>query len=182
MSNDNLPERKSLRLKGYDYSQNGTYFVTACVNNGKKLLGYVDTDCLQRVGTGLCARPQELIHLTELGKEVEKSLLFIQKKYNGKVTLETYSILPNHVHILLSIDNTKVTDGRGDPSLREIIGSFKSYTTYVFRKNGGSGTFWQERFYEHIIRNDEDFSEKFEYITYNPLKWIEKHYPKEIKE
>lgn len=176
MPENNLPKRKTLRLKEYDYSQSGTYFVTVCTKNGEHLLGSVDTDSLPRVGTGLCARPQDLIHLTELGREVEKSILFIAEKHDGKVTLDTYSILPNHIHILLTINNTKVTDGHGDPSLREIIGNLKSYTAYLFRKSGGNGTFWQRSFYEHIIRNDEDYTEKYEYIKYNPLKWIEKYF------
>ena len=175
MSENKYPERKTLRLPNYDYSQNGCYFITFCVKDGKPLLGTINTVAIHRVGTGLCARPQELISLNKTGKCIEDSILFINKKYNGAVTVDAYCILPNHVHILLTINNNRATDGRRDPSLREIVGSLKSYTTYAYRKESGNRILWQERYYEHVVRNDEDYAEKYEYIINNPLKWIEKH-------
>ena len=57
MNENKYPERKALRLPNYDYSQNGCYFITFCVKDGKPLLGTINTVAIHRVGTGLCARP-----------------------------------------------------------------------------------------------------------------------------
>ncbi len=75
-----LPKRKHIRLKGYDYSQNGCYFVTVCIKDKRHLLAHYKsrTDI---VGAGLRACPQEAIVLTPLGREVEKAIGYINTHY-----------------------------------------------------------------------------------------------------
>ena len=173
---NNLPTRKQIRLKNYDYSQNGCYFVTVCVKDKKHLLGHFRSKD-EVVGAGLRARPRDAVVLTKLGREVESSIIFIGEKYSN-VSIEYYVILPNHVHLLILIsdyderlDVVCTTGGRGDPPLQSIIGYFKSYTTTKFRKIGNNhGILWQRSFYDRVIRNQLEFEKAWEYIEYNALK------------
>ena len=70
-----LPKRKPTRLKGYDYSLLGAYFVTICTNNRRELLSNII------VGEGLCALPQNA--LTPIGIETQKSIQYINDNYIG---------------------------------------------------------------------------------------------------
>ena len=83
--------------------------------------------------------------------------------------MDIYTIMPDHVHMVLNL-----TGRHGDRPLSNIIGRFKSYTDYCYRKNGSpfGPFFWQGDYYEHIIRNDADLQATREYIQNNPLKWI----------
>ena len=70
------PTRKATRLKGYDYSQNGVYFITVCTKNKQKLLGEI-------VGESLCALPRQ--NLTSIGKIVENAILYLDGRYEDIV-------------------------------------------------------------------------------------------------
>ena len=88
---NNLPKRKPTRLKEYDYSLTGAYFVTICTAGKKQILSKI-------VGEGLCALPQNI--LTPIGKDVEKSIEYINENYIG-VNIEKYVIMPNHIHLIV---------------------------------------------------------------------------------
>lgn len=162
-----LPKRKKLRLQGYDYSQNGCYFVTVCTKDKKHLLSHI-----KNVGAGFHARPREIIK-TPLGFDVEKTLFFIANKYN--ITVDNYIIMPNHIHLLLTMENNgfeAVSGGRGNPPLPNVIGQFKSYTTKLYRERIGENKaiLWQRGYYDRIVRNQEDFEKIWNYVEYNALK------------
>lgn len=177
MGETKLPNRKSLRLKSYDYSQKGIYFVTICVKDKEHLLCNAKSVVEKRVGTGLCARPNKKFVLTPIGTEVEKAIQHINIKYSDSVKVENSCIMPNHIHLLISISACDFADGHRDPSLRDIIRNFKSYTTMQYRKAKDTATLlWQSGYYDHIIRNDEDYAEKYDYISNNPLKWFDDEY------
>ncbi|MBQ8717548.1 MAG: hypothetical protein IJY43_06900 [Clostridia bacterium] len=91
-----LPKRKGLRLKQYDYSSRGAYFVTICVKDRKPILSAIE----KPVGVGALDDPQ--IRLTEIGKTVEKHLLS-SEKISG-VTIDQYVIMPDHLHIIIFLD------------------------------------------------------------------------------
>lgn len=150
----NLPTRKPPRLKNYDYSQNGAYFVTICTHKRKCVL----SDII--VGEGLCALPQNV--MTSIGKEIQKSIQYINDNYIG-VTIDKYVIMPNHIHLIVILD---YSGGRGNPPLQNIIGQLKSYTTNKF-----GGILWQRSFHDHIIRDENDYRTIWEYIDTNPEKW-----------
>ncbi len=155
-----FPKRKSLRLPGYDYSQNGAYFVTICTQGKQCILGHI-------VGAGRCARPQ--IRLSDIGTKVQDSIEYLPHKYDC-VHLDAWVIMPNHIHLLLRLE--QAAGGLGGPPLQEIIGRFKSYTTHLY-----SDILWQRSFYEHVIRGQQDYLEIWEYIENNPLKWeLDKFY------
>ena len=144
-------ERKSPRLKGYDYSLPGAYFVTICTRDRKCILGEI-------VGEGLCPLPKNT--LTPIGKETEASIQFINKNCKG-VSIPKYVIMPNHIHLIVVLEDT---GGDGTPPLQDVIRILKSYTT-----NKYDDVLWQKSFHDHIIRGDEDYLKIWNYIDTNPL-------------
>lgn len=150
-----LPKRKPTRLKNYDYSSPGAYFVTICTQNKKQILSKISI-----VGEGFCALPKN--ELTPIGSIVEKSICYIDNSYEH-LKIDKYVIMPNHIHLLISI-----TGGHGDPPLPQIIGQFKSYTQKSYREK-----LWQRSFHDHVIRNENDYDKIWEYIDTNVLKWNE---------
>lgn len=95
----NLPVRKQVRLKEYDYSQNGAYFVTVCTHERAQLFGRIDVNTDDAVGSHLCVRPNPAYEIAN------KWLLEIECKYQG-VTVSNHIIMPNHVHFILLINST----------------------------------------------------------------------------
>ena len=154
-----LPKRKQNRLREFDYSTNGAYFITICTQGKKCILGNI-------VGEGLCALPT--INLSPIGEEIEKSIKYINDNYDN-IKIVKHIIMPNHIHLLIEINNQ--TGGHGDPPLQSIIGQLKSYTTHKYGKQ-----LWQRSYYDHIIRNEEDYLNVWEYINSTAGKWTEDKY------
>lgn len=150
-------KRKQLRLNGYDYSQNGAYFVTVCTKDKRRILSKI-------VGDGLCAVPKT--ELTNIGEFVEKSIQFINSYPD--ICVDKYVVMPNHIHIIISIYNEKY--GKADIDIPEIIRRFKSYTTKLF-----GDELWQRSYHDHIIRGQQDYDETWQYIDENPLRWFIKN-------
>ncbi len=156
-----LPDKHAIRLKNYDYNSPGTYFITICTKNRKQILSEI------RVGTGVLDRPKN--ELTSYGKIADKQLSFMSDFYDN-ISVDKYVIMPNHIHILLTIKSSP--SGRsGTPVptnslVSKFVGTFKRFCNKEYGCN-----IWQERSYDHIIRNQEDYNEKWEYIDCNPLKW-----------
>jgi len=156
-----LQKRKPNRLKNFDYSQNGAYFITICTHNRKCVLGKI-------VGEGLCALPNNI--LTPIGNEIEKTIQFINNNYDN-VLIDKYIVMPNHIHMIVFLNTEK--GGHGNPPLQNIIGQFKSFTTKQYGKR-----LWQRSYYDHIIRNETDYLNIWEYINNNPLNWCDDKYYK----
>lgn len=167
-----LPKRKHIRLRNYDYSQNGCYFITICVKDKRQLLGHYKSK-EEFVGAGLRACPRDLIVLTPLGREVEKAIDYIHTHYDD-FDIENAIVMPNHVHLLITIDNieARYTGRHGDLPLQDVIRNFKSYTTKKYWELTGEkdDTLWQSRYIDRIIRNQSDFEHHWNYIEYNALK------------
>ncbi|MCL2212686.1 MAG: transposase [Oscillospiraceae bacterium] len=160
----NLPKRKPTRWDKYDYSRNGAYFVTFNVKGMHKILGTV-------VGAGSTRPPTEQTPYVELsiyGKIVDTAIKSLPQKYES-VIIDRYVVMPNHVHMIVIIDN----NGRVDPAptLSSIVGFLKYQTT----KEIGIYGFWQRSFRDRIIRNTTEHSEIRRYIYYNPRSWLHKH-------
>lgn len=173
------PIRKAMRLKGYDYSRGGCYFVTICVRDRKAILSKVfpvrQKEPLNRVGTGVLARPQYAVKLSAFGKIVEETISYMDAHYDA-VQIDKYCIMPDHIHLLITLqsDDLICQDRRGRLSLRDVVRQFKTYTTKRCREATGDNSLllWQPRYYDHIIRNDEDYCEKWRYIDENPIKYL----------
>ena len=151
-----LPKRKPTRLKNYDYSSCGAYFITICTHKKQKILCDI-------VGEGLCALP--ITKLTPIGEAVKVSIKYIADNY-GNISVDKFVIMPNHIHLII----TNQTGGHGYPPLQiyDIIGNFKSFTTHKYEK-----TLWQRSFHDHIIRGENDYLKIWNYIDTNPQKWQE---------
>lgn len=160
MDTAKFPDRKQMRLKNYDYSQNGCYFITICTENKKPILSKIVTkgSCQSRNS----AHRKEII-LNNCGKVVEKYINSIHSAYNT-VYIENYIIMPNHIHILLLIDTYGLTTSAA-PTVSDVISAFKHLTNKQVGFN-----LWQRSFYDHIIRNETDFQNTWNYIEYNALK------------
>ena len=183
---NSLPQRKSIRLKSFDYSQSGAYFVTICTHNRRNLLASVYS-----VGANLCVRPNDA------GLMMKEKLLEIENKY-ADARIDYYCVMPNHIHFIL-FKQTQPGAHTGAPlredethhklphsksTLPEIVKWFKTQTTNEYIKMVKQGKLlpfdehvWQRNYYEHVIRNENDLYDIRKYIEENPLKWVfDKYY------
>jgi len=163
-----IPQRKHHKLKDYDYSLPGYYYVTICVSDGKNVLS--------RVGQGL-APAETVVQLTGIGAIAENQLLELEKRF-PYVRIDKYVIMPNHLHIIIElIGDPILCYGIERPDLYEIIGTYKSITTRVCNKKFDTpGTrLFQTSFYESVIRSEQGYYETYQYIEGNPARWIEKY-------
>lgn len=166
-----VPQRKSNRLKNYNYSQNGGYFITICTKDSKCILSQIvgDTSVEENsVGDGSCVgatigRPQVI--LTDIGQIVKTKIEKIQTVYYG-IKVDKYVIMPNHVHLLIMID---IENGRPmvAPTVSRIINQLKGAVT-----KEANVPIWQKGFHDHIIRNKDDYLTRWQYIDENPKKWL----------
>ncbi len=184
MYNSGMKPHKSIRLKGYDYSRAGAYFVTICTHNKECIFGAVTDGNLA---------------LHEFGRMVNAEWLKTAK-IRKNVILDVYIIMPNHVHgIILIIDDDddskerhhfktgtarrattkgdgliKMEFGKPKPgSLPVIVGSFKSAVARQINsmRNTPGKEVWQRNYYEHIVRNQVELDRIREYIVANPARW-----------
>ncbi len=150
------PSRKNNRLETFDYSQNGAYFVTICVQDRKPLLSRIENE-------------YEEPTLTVFGEIVQEYVQAISVRFSV-VRVDRYILMPDHIHLLVSIEH-----GTGDPSptLGEVVGWLKYQITKAInlqRATPGERVF-QRSYYDHVIRNKEDYDATWEYIENNPTAW-----------
>lgn len=144
------PERKKNRLESYDYSSNGDYFITVCVSDFEELLSNVS--------------PDGELTLTHIGSVVENTIKEIESHYDG-VFLRNCVIMPNHVHLLLSL-RADLDERYKLPNISSVVGSFKSNVSKRINMK-----IWQKSFYDHVILYDEEYDNIYDYIDANPLVW-----------
>ena len=154
---NNLPKRKQNRLNHYDYSQNGAYFITICTIDRKPLLSRIT------VGAHIVRPP--ITELSNYGEIVKEKINNIPLHYDN-VLIDNYVIMPNHIHLIINITENGRT--MCAPTISRIIKHFKESVT----KSIGC-CIWQKGFYDHIIRDEEDYLTKCQYIENNPTKWLE---------
>jgi REP element-mobilizing transposase RayT len=110
--------------------------------------------------------------LSELGKSVDNHIGNIEKYYDS-VSVINYVIMPNHVHIILAInqDSSAPRSKRPTSLIPRIIAALKKYSIKKFGEN-----IWQRGYHDHIIRNDDTYNKIYDYIENNPSKWHEDRY------
>ncbi len=158
-----MEQRKNPRLSNYDYSGKGAYFVTVCTDKRKHILSTV-------VGRGLA--PAENV-LTEYGKIVDNQLLDLEKRFS-ELKVDKYVIMPNHVHLILFLEKSAGASPR--PTVSDIICAWKSLSARQCKQEGLKTKLWQTSFYDHIIRDEQDYFVRWKYIDENPAKWAEDEY------
>ncbi len=158
-----MPKRKRLRLKGYDYSQNGAYFITLCVKNHSPLFGHII------VGRDAPGAPS--VQLTEYGMIVYKEIGETPSHYEG-VTIDNFVVMPNHIHMIVSVHRDNGAPRASRPTtaalIPTIIAALKKKTTKLI-----GFSVWQTSYHDHIIRSTRDYHKIWEYIETNPLQWEE---------
>jgi REP element-mobilizing transposase RayT len=177
--NPDIHHRRSIRLKDYDYSQMGAYFVTVCVQGHEILLGkIIDGE----------------MRLNPLGVVVRDCWDELPRHYSH-VELDTFVVMPNHVHGIIILADADVgagfkpaqtglhniTAGAGlKPAptkkrhgLSEIIRAFKTFSSRHINKlrHAPGESVWQRNYYEHVIRNEKSLDKIREYILTNLLRW-----------
>ena len=161
---DSLPQRKYPRLKNYDYSRGGAYFITICTQNRKRILSQiVSAKSTDSVGEGF-ALPQ----LTKIGQITEEWLNKINDHFQA-AKLASYVIMPNHIHLILFLEDTR---GRANPSptVSSIIGWLK-YNVTKFADLPKGQKLFQRSFFDRIIRNNDEYMEICNYVRLNPDNW-----------
>lgn len=180
--NPDIHHRRSIRLHGYDYSRSGAYFVTICTHERECLFGEIVDGEMELNDYGRIVTA-EWIRCGELRMEIETG---------------EYVVMPNHFHGVVMIDSvganiharnhnrgarsgayihTPLRDAFGSPSknIGAMIRGFKSAVTTRIntRRNTPGVPVWQRNYYEHIIRDDADYTRIAEYIIDNPRRWTE---------
>lgn len=157
--------RKAIRLRGYDYSQAGEYFVTICAKDREQIFGRIDADRMVLNGFG----------------EIVASCWRDLPNHYACVQTDEFVVMPNHVHGILVITESNLVGEGSEPSptrrypLSEIVRSFKTFSARrinELRRTPGLSV-WQRNYFEHIIRDDRSLERIREYIASNPERWQE---------
>ena len=180
----NRHHRRSIRLKGYDYTQPGAYFVTIVTQHRECLFGEIVNG--QMV-------------LNEAGRIIQTVWDAIPEHHPG-IENDAFVIMPNHIHGIVVITNVNASASasvgaglvpahmagvtairattRVAPTVGDVVGAFKSRTTVEYIRGVATygwtpfpGKLWQRNYYEHIIRNEHALDRIREYIVCNPLRW-----------
>jgi putative transposase len=156
--------RRLNRLKDYDYSQLGAYFITICTKNRSCLFGEIDNDRMR---------------LSSYGEIIRLSWFDLPQHYTN-MELDVFVIMPNHIHGIIFLTDVgaglkpapTVPAGHCHP-LPEIIRGFKTFSSRKINelRNMSGTALWQRNYYEHVIRRDESLEKIREYIETNPLRW-----------
>ena len=174
---EELKTRKTPRYQIFDYNNVGVYFITICTKNRRHILSRI-------VGTGVPDCPQKIgnnpykVELTAYGEIVDGYIKRLSDFYNH-ISVEKYVIMPNHIHLLLWVKSDKRTANggqsrtpvptkveRSNSTCSQFVSTFKRFCNKECGEN-----IWQARYYDHIIRNDDDCREHVKYINENPINW-----------
>ncbi len=187
--NKPMQSRKPNRLKEYDYSRTGEYFVTICVDKFQPVFGFIQDG---------------IMCLNSYGSIVYQQLHWLESRYRY-VKIDTSIVMPNHIHVIIFIEDLTADGcvsihespinsalvGTGldlslqdvhqfDPhptqppmnlSLSNIIGALKTTTSKYIHRAGLVNFPWQRSFYDSIIDNEVVLNKIRDYIIYNPLEW-----------
>ena len=160
--------RRSIRLKGHDYTQPGAYFVTICTRDRECLFGHMVNGEMRLNKHGMAVH-EEWLKTAELRENVE---------------MEACTVMPNHLHGIVVVTDGRgtarraPTEGFGRPvadSIPTIMRAFKSASTKrinELRHTPGTPV-WQRGYYEHVVRNEDELKAIREYILGNPARWNE---------
>lgn len=156
-----LPQRRSIRLINFDYSSSNSYFVTLCLQDRACLLGKIVNEKMYYLPFG----------------HIVRSFLDSISQYYPQVNIDTFQIMPNHVHAIFVFESHGRTQGSA-PTLGTIIQRFKTMTTHNYlegmkmhRWKSFNQKLWQRDYYEHIIRDEHDLNRIREYIQNNVKNW-----------
>ena len=162
-----LPNRRSIRLRGYDYSRNGAYFVTICTTQRLCLFGEIAAGAMQ---------------LSPVGEAVDAAWRDLPV-YRPSLILDAWVVMPNHLHGIVILPgfaadtphNTTSPHGPMPHSLGAVVGGFKSAVSREISAKELTlvRPIWQRNYFERIIRNDRELEAARRYIEANPARWTD---------
>ena len=143
--------RKPTRLRGFNYSQKRAYFVTVCTQERCEILAEI-------------CRGGAL--LLPIGEIADREIQLLPQIYD--VSVDKYVIMPNHIHMILSLYGKESVN-----TVSDILCRLKSRTTRLANERDGQAgrKIWQRSFHDHIIRDEKDYLKIWQYIDENPMKW-----------
>lgn len=157
-----MPKRKHIRLRHFDYSSANAYFITICVKNFECRFGEIKNG---------------IMRFSEIGNIAACRLQEIPEK-RSSVVLDEFIVMPNHVHCIIEIKNRSFSSENfnqyGKPvtdSVSIIINQYKGSVKKWCNENEHPDFEWQGRFYDHVIRNNEEHWAIKNYIVSNPENW-----------
>jgi len=177
-----IHHRRTIRLRGYDYSSEGAYFVTICTQERERLLGEIDEDRLI---------------LSDVGRVVDFWWRELPQHFE-KIRLDVFTVMPNHIHGIIWLvgadrcvrpkgsrryrADTSVCPYRAKPlsvvSLAKVVQWFKTMSANEYirgmRENKWpivTGRLWQRNYYEHIVRDEKELYRIRQYVIENPANW-----------
>lgn len=165
---DDGRRRKPNRLAGYSYSQDGAYFLTICTKGRQCILSHIHP-----VGGGALDAPQ--VMLSPIGAVVDEWIKTGKTVY-PHIRVEKYVVMPNHLHILLGLHGgpsraPAPTMVRANEIIPTYISALKRMTNRTCQDD-----LWQDGYYDHVVRDENDFLRIWQYIDTNPAKWAEDKY------
>lgn len=155
-----MPTRKPMRLKDYDYSEKGAYFITICVRNRRPVLSTIKAS--NETGNAD-------VQLTDIGIVADRAIREIPMYYHG-VSVDKYVVMPNHIHMLIQTADRN-EENQETPSSADISRIVRQLKGFVTKQIGKA--IWQSSYYDHIIRNQDDYNDVWNYIDTNPIRWAE---------
>ena len=188
-----LPKRKSTRLKNFDYSTVGAYFVTICVRDRMPILSEIAVGAEvgkdetgggrggacssrmyppSRVHTPSADFPEITLKLKPCGEIVKEQLELLENRFPS-VTIDGYVIMPDHIHAVIFIHETTCGEeekGGVSVTLDDVICAFKSLTSRICKQRCGIEKIFQRSYAEHIVRDKNDYETHMKYIYENPMR------------
>ena len=153
------PKRKPTRLPHYDYSETGTYFITVCTKDKHCIFGRVldaaseaETPVMQMSHTGLLVWQQ----------------IQTMANFYEHIAIDHFVVMPNHIHLLLSIHQSKEETTPANASVPRFVSTLKRFSN----KKAGM-ELWQRSYHDHVVRNEPDYLRIWQYIDSNAAKWKE---------
>jgi REP element-mobilizing transposase RayT len=139
-----MQQRKNIRLKEYNYTQKGYYYITICTKNMSQQFGtLIDNKMV----------------LNKKG-EIVKTIIEEYNKKSDDIKNDYYQIMPNHIHLIIEFKKDL------NKTISNVVSSFKSKCTRELKiKN-----LWQRNFYERVIRNQKEYDNIVKYINENPYR------------
>jgi len=154
--------RRSIRLKEFDYSQPGGYFVTIVTHHRRCLFGEV---------------VDGIVQLSEAGRIVNEMWRGLSERF-ANASADLFVVMPNHVHGIVTVGAQLIgPDGGGEgamnraATLGQMIRAVKAASTHRIRQSTDLEIVWQRNYYEHVIRDEESLNRIRQYILDNPIRW-----------
>ena len=159
-----LPKRKNNRLEAYRYSQVGAFFITICSHQRQNRFS--------RIVGAIHESPAN--QLTPYGHIIKNSIESIPSRFPN-VSVDSYIIMPNHVHLVLSIKDYEraihESPLRVRSTISKAIGFMKASASKSIHRQLREGSVWQRSYHDHIIRDRHEYRRIAAYVANNPLFW-----------